>query len=343
LIGDKGAITLSKGLFKPNESPIYKNNENGHSQSSLLSIRGGSSAGSNVVVPVYAIKILLQLCLTSLNVACWLIPMKLPQFTENKVAVSIANAFSGGVFLSLSFGHLLPEAVEAFEDYDSLKTVPYFLALTGYMLIFFVEKIAFDAHALIEHGPEHTHSGKGVKALPDTVYLCDTKGHAFPNKPAESSPLSSGRSAVILLLALSVHSLFETMAIGLCDTAWEASLLAMSIALHQPAESLALLVSFLKSGLPQKQVVFLLSMFSAVGSIGMLTGIVVNEFAGKIVDAILVALASGTFIYVGATEVIAEEFEDQENKWKKFGALIAGILLIACITTYTEGIASQGF
>eukprot|EP00639_Heterosigma_akashiwo_P007595 CAMPEP_0194563382 /NCGR_PEP_ID=MMETSP0292-20121207/3468_1 /TAXON_ID=39354 /ORGANISM="Heterosigma akashiwo, Strain CCMP2393" /LENGTH=71 /DNA_ID=CAMNT_0039412317 /DNA_START=59 /DNA_END=274 /DNA_ORIENTATION=+ len=59
--------------------------------------------------------------------------------------------------------------------------------------------------------------------------------------------------------------------------------------------------------------------------------------ASKAVGAVMVALAAGTFIYVGATEVIAEEFEDSENKWKKFGSLMAGIVIIAAVTSYTEG------
>lgn len=50
------------------------------------------------------IKILLQMCLTTLNVMCWLIPMKIRSFVESKRAISMANAFSGGVFLSLAFG-----------------------------------------------------------------------------------------------------------------------------------------------------------------------------------------------------------------------------------------------
>lgn len=50
------------------------------------------------------IKILLQVCLTTLNVVCWLVPMKIRSFVESKRAISMANAFSGGVFLSLAFG-----------------------------------------------------------------------------------------------------------------------------------------------------------------------------------------------------------------------------------------------
>lgn len=50
------------------------------------------------------IKILLQVCLTTLNVVCWFVPMKIRSFVESKRAIGMANAFSGGVFLSLAFG-----------------------------------------------------------------------------------------------------------------------------------------------------------------------------------------------------------------------------------------------
>lgn len=55
---------------------------------------------------------------------------------------------------------------------------------------------------------------------------------------------------------------------------------------------------------------------------GLGIGIAVSKFFGQLADAIMVALAAGTFIYVGATEVIAEEFESQEDKWKKFLSLL---------------------
>ena len=65
---------------------------------------------------------------------------------------------------------------------------------------------------------------------------------------------------------------------------------------------------------------------------------VLNEFATPLVDAFMLATVAGTFIYVGATEVIPEEWEDGENKWKKFGMLITGIISIFCITQYTNSI-----
>ena len=108
-----------------------------------------------------------------------------------------------------------------------------------------------------------------------------------------------------------------------------------SCILDQPAESIALLVAFIKSGLPEADIIRYLSIFSAMGPIGVGLGMAVKEFAARMVDSAMLAIVAGTFIYVGATEVIPEEFEDQENKWKKFAALASGIVSIFVITQYT--------
>jgi zinc transporter 1/2/3 len=108
--------------------------------------------------------------------------------------------------------------------------------------------------------------------------------------------------------------------------------------LIQPAESIALLVAFLKSGLPKKTIIQYLTAFSLMGPIGTATGMAVKEYASPLVDAIMLAIVAGTFVYVGATEVIPEEFEDQSNKWIKFGSLMSGIITIFAITQYTHGL-----
>ena len=107
----------------------------------------------------------------------------------------------------------------------------------------------------------------------------------------------------------------------------------------QPAESIALLVAFLKSGMPKGQIIRFLSVFSAMGPVGVALGMAVNEFAAPIVDAIMIAVVAGTFVYVGATEVIPEEWEEPEHKWKKFFALMSGIVSILVITQYTASLS----
>lgn len=163
-------------------------------------------------------KVIFQIFLTAMNVACWLIPLRSKKITENKLSLSIANAFSGGVFLSLAFGHLIPECIHGFEGMN--ESLPYMIVLGGYLLIFFVEKVAFDAHGLMHDcgADHHVHDGK--KEVVELV-----------NKSDESS--NNGRSAVILLGALAVHSILEMTALGLAKTFGDSALLSLSIALHQ--------------------------------------------------------------------------------------------------------------
>lgn len=275
-------------------------------------------------LPLNMWKVIFQIFLTAMNVACWLIPLRAKKITENKYALGMANAFSGGVFLSLAFGHLIPECLHGFEGMN--EALPFMLVLGGYLLIFFVEKVAFDAHGILEGNHDHSHEKKVSSSSSQA-----TKKEV--EEPA-ASPVN-GRSAVILLGALAVHSILEMTALGLARSFGDTALLSLSIALHQPAESIALLVAFLKSGMPKDQIFKFLSVFSMMGPIGVAIGMAVNEFAAPIIDSIMLAVVAGTFVYVGATEVIPEEWEDQEHKWPKFFSLMAGIVSIFAITQYT--------
>jgi len=298
------------------------------SSSNVLDIRGGSAADMvdvSMAVTPYGIplnlwKVIFQIFLTALNVACWLIPLRSKKISENKLGLSLANAFSGGVFLTLAFGHLIPECVNGFNELGTNEALPYMIVLGGYLLIFFVEKVAFDTGGLLQN----ENDAKDENGSSDS-----------------SSAHSTSRSAVILLGALAVHSILEMTALGLADSFGDSALLSLSIALHQPAESIALLVAFLKSGMSKDEIVKYLSVFSAMGPIGVAIGMAVNEFAAPIVDSIMLATVAGTFIYVGATEVIPEEWEDQEHKWKKFFALLSGIVSIFAITQYTMTLESH--
>jgi len=94
-------------------------------------------------------------------------------------------------------------------------------------------------------------------------------------------------------------------------------------------------VAFLKSGMPKDEIIKYLSVFTLMGPIGVGIGMAVSEFASPIIDSIMLAIVAGTFIYVGATEVIPEEWEEQDYKWTKFFALMSGIVTIFGITQYT--------
>jgi len=154
----------------------------------LLQIRGGSvfsgtpaaaatdAAKKGIVdaikvysdkVPLHVVKIVLQLALTSFNVLCWLIPLQSKQFSQNTNALSIASCFSGGVFLALALTHLLPHSLEGMDAIKGGKREHTFMAMiAGYLLVLFIEKVAFDSHSLLHEasaGVVGTSAGTSIR------------------------------------------------------------------------------------------------------------------------------------------------------------------------------------
>ena len=217
--------------------------------------------------------------------------------------------------MALSMSHLLPESAERVAEIGLPSKSSYLACLFGYFLILFVEKVAFDSHSLLHDAVDgdHDHSRAGGKVL-------------------------STKSAVVLLVAMSLHSLIETVALGIANDKTSAAMMAASIGLHQPAETLALLVAFLKTSLPTETIVKYLLCFSVVGPLGVSIGLLINRMASSTIDALIVAVTAGTFIYMGATEIANEEFEDatRAERFSRYGAMILGVGSIYGLTSKAE-------
>lgn len=99
-----------------------------------------------------------------------------------------ANSFSSGIFLGVGIFHLLPEAAEKFEDYfedngieSKITKMPlaFIIAFFAYTLILFIEKIAFDSHALIHH--EHDEDPNNTELLSYKSKELNTKTNQLGN------------------------------------------------------------------------------------------------------------------------------------------------------------------
>jgi zinc transporter 1/2/3 len=116
---------------------------------------------------------------------------------------------------------LIPECVAGFPKGYS-ETFPYMIVLGGYLLIFFVEKVAFDVHI---HDALHDHH-----VTPDSDFI---NGSDLNGKHQAITTTTGNRSAIILLGALAIHSILEMVSLGLAHTFGDAALLSLSIGLHQ--------------------------------------------------------------------------------------------------------------
>lgn len=370
VITEKG--TKSNGGIKATTTN-HAQTQNKASLHSTLKLKGGAVPATSMftsmanAIPLNAVKVLLQLSLTLLNCISWAIPLRNKSFSQNTKLLGLANSFAGGIFLMLAFGHLLPHSTSVLESINVDRSLAFHFTLFGYLLVFFIEKIAFDSHSIMhsvlddsskDHNHAHGHSHASTTSSSSDSHV--SLDHDHDHTHAASSISDGGcdacqvddsssstnavkgalspKSAIVLLVAMSIHSLFETMALGIASDKTSAVLMAASIGLHQPAESIALLVAFLKTSMPVASIIKWLALFSLVGPLGVTLGVMISRVATPFVDAVIVAITAGTFLYVGATEVVNEEFEGVEGKekWLRFAALLGGMAMILGVTKATE-------
>ena len=142
---------------------------------------------------------------------------------------------------------------------------------------------------------------------------------------------TSSITPYILLIALSVHGIFEGIALGVMNTVKECSILFSAIILHKWAAAFALGISFYKSGTEKDLFIKMILLFTSFGPLGIIIGMIFSD-AGNLIKGIMLSISAGTFIYVAASEVIVEEFSLSKKTNIKFLWFLLGGLLTFILT-----------
>mgnify|MGYP002523995745 CR=1 FL=1 len=171
-------------------------------------------------------------------------------------------------------------------------------------------------------------SSKNVKNIQDNLNVNeDISNNQIKHNINEHvfNPTSS-ITPYILLIALSVHGIFEGIALGVMNTLKECSILFSAIILHKWAAAFALGISFYKSGTETELFIKMILLFTSFGPLGVIIGMIFSD-AGNLIKGIMLSISGGTFIYVSASEVIVEEFSlSKKTKIKFLWFLIGGLL-----------------
>ena len=138
-------------------------------------------------------------------------------------------------------------------------------------------------------------------------------------------------SPFVLMIALSVHSIFEGLALGISTEESEVINMAIAIFAHKAAASLSLGISCVKA-FPEDftTVRWLLFIFAIATPLGVGIGMILANL-GSIYDIIFSSLAAGTFVYIGCSEIIIEEFSIPRDKWLKLLFFIIGATFISML------------
>ena len=232
------------------------------------------------------VKLLIIAAVLLAAVGAGMVPILAKQWRRSERLLSLANALAGGLFLGAGFLHLLPQSHQDFGGILDYPMAP-LLAAVGVCGLLFVERVVFESVK-----PE----GAGT-ARPIYTYA--------------------------LLVVLSTHSVIAGVAIGLEDTFVAASVMvAIAILFYQGSAAFTLVSSLLASGVQPKQARPLLATFALMAPIGIAIGVVTASLLGgdaeTIVAACFLALAAGTFIYVGMLDVINKEMSTLEERVADF-------------------------
>lgn len=116
--------------------------------------------------------------------------------------------------------------------------------------------------------------------------------------------------SLVLLIALSTHSIFEGIALGLTSDLAGVVNLIIGLCCHKGPASMSLGISlskrFKESHERNKAILFIV-LFGLATPLGIGIGMLVSS-ANNLVEVIFSSFAGGTFIYIAASEVIVEEF-----------------------------------
>ncbi|XP_034533842.1 zinc transporter ZIP3-like [Notolabrus celidotus] len=304
-------------------------------------------------------KLLGLLGLFGLMLAGVLVPVRLLLVDYDKAhryrrALSLCNSFGGGVFLATCFNALLPavrdkvstvfQQLKISSDYPLAETMMMLgLFLTVFVeqaiLTFRKEKPSFiDLETFNACGSE-----AGSDSEYDTPFISSTRGSAGGRRshghqhghfsPAELAGAGPLRLAS-LVLALSAHSVFEGLALGLQDDAAKLGNLFLGVAVHETLAAVALGVSVAKASLGMKDAAKLGVTVSLMIPLGMAVGMGIESaqtLAGSVVSVVLQGLAAGTFLFVTFFEILSRELDDKQDRLLKVLFLILGYAALAAL------------
>jgi len=173
--------------------------------------------------------------------------------------------------------------------------------------------------------------------------ICAEEEEEFPNNEQVYSDPSSHSvvRSLVLIIALSLHSLFEGLAIGLQPTFDDTIQLFAALALHKCILAFSLGLNMVQSKLSTRAVIISSVIFSLASPVGTAIGIAIVDMwsdsnAANATIGVLQGLACGSFIYIIFFEILPHEFMKKRaltcpDRMLKLLFLIIGFSVIVAV------------
>ncbi|CAB3381969.1 Hypothetical predicted protein [Cloeon dipterum] len=271
------------------------------------------------------------------------------QHGKTKIFISMMLCFGAGVLLCTAFCHMLPELRESVEAQVAIGNLPEtghgvplpeIFLLSGLFAVYLVEELVHLFFGKNQAG--HSHSSKPAAASSKSDLESSTAGSKeklarrkssiFWRRPKLHS-LFNNLSALIAVLALSFHAVFEGLAVGLESSATDVWYLMGAVAAHKFVISFCVGVELLVAKTDVLLLILSVGTFSLVTPLGIGIGIAVTSgesFSAETVSTtVLQGMAAGTLIYVVFFEVLHRERSNLTHAGiLQFLAVLVGFLVM---------------
>jgi len=283
------------------------------------------------------------------------------------LCMSIFLCFGAGLLLSTCFIHMIPEVRESFEEaaksghWPILEKFPFAegVVCLGFFAVYLLEELGEKMISKTQgnkegpssSGTEHTETEGSVESPEHQSDVVEpSHGHSHgPNlSDLEQKSVTAAIRGFLLVFALSFHSIFEGMAIGLQPKTKDVWFLFAAVTVHELAImfciGLEMLASRMRVGI---YVIYMLTL-GFVTPLGVVVGILVTEYVTDptpthtLTIAILQAVAAGTLLYVTFLEVMERERRKPGNGLIKYFAVFIGFVLLSAMAAWDSHSELEG-
>lgn len=201
----------------------------------------------------------------------------------------------------------------------------------------------FSSSSTVQRGDRGSDESSRVPLLRDDNH---SQGHSHSHDHSsvfdtEAQDHSTFRS-LLLLLALSLHSVFEGLAVGLQQKTVDVLAIFAALALHKCVLSFSLGLSLVQSELSNGGIIRSVLFFSLSSPLGIGIGLCItdlsNSNATHLAEGILQGIACGTFLYVTFFEMLPHEFHSSDDRLMKVLCLLLGYSTVTVILFFHNNV-----
>lgn len=147
--------------------------------------------------------------------------------------------------------------------------------------------------------------------------------------------------SLVLVIALSLHRIFEGMSIGLKYTTVGVWNLFIAVLCHETVIGFSLGLQFVRNRFSDKRNMLYCCLVSLIMPVGVAIGTALVESGGSsngldIVNGVLQAISTGTFIYVTFFEILQDEITHADHDMGKVFSLMVGFTVMAGLVAIPE-------